>query len=95
MVRASTYEQSSVIVTTLNRGAVYSPTSDSARNMGRNAAEVVSDEINMGMRSSFAESMAASNDLLPADICTMMDLQPREVDEDYLAAMGNRTQSNT
>ncbi len=73
MVSDSTHEHSSVIVTTLNSGAVYSPVADSARKIGRNAAAVVSDEVSSGIRSSFADAIAACSGRLPAAICTMID----------------------
>ncbi len=58
---------------TWKRGAVYSPVVDCASEMGRNAAAVVSDEINKGTRSSRAEPTAASSGRRPAAICTMID----------------------
>ena len=73
MVSARSHEQSSVMVTTLNSGAVYSPVSDSARKIGRKAAAVVSDEVRSGPLSSAAEASAASLTGLPSDICTMID----------------------
>ena len=72
MVRDKIQEQSNVIVTTLNSGAQYSPTPDSARYMGRNAADVVKEEVNNGIRSSFAESTAALTGALPAAIFELM-----------------------
>ena len=73
MVRARTQELRRVRVTTLNSGAVYSPTADSARKMGKNAAEVVSDEVRSGIFSSEAESIAAAIGFLPSAIDTMID----------------------
>ena len=72
MVKDSSHELSRVMVTTLNRDAVNSPTLDSARNIGKNAAAVVSDEVSNGTRNSLAESIAASIGFLPADMETMM-----------------------
>ena len=43
-VSARIQELNKVIVTTLNSDAVYSPVLDSDRKMGRNAAEVVSED---------------------------------------------------
>ena len=63
----------SAMVTTMNSGAVYSPVVDSARKIGRNAAEVVSEEMSSGKRSSRAEPTAASTAGRPSSICTMMD----------------------
>ena len=62
-----------MIVTTLKIGAVYSPASDSARKIGRNATAVVNDEVRSGIRSSLAESTAARRRSFPAAICTMID----------------------
>ena len=62
-----------MMVVTLKRLRQYSPTMDSARKMGRNAAEVVSDEESRGTRNSLAESTAASAGFLPPAIWTMID----------------------
>ena len=52
---------------------MYSPVVDCASEIGRNAAAVVSDEINNGTRNSRAEPTAASTGRRPAAICTMID----------------------
>ncbi len=62
-----------MIETTLNSGAVYSPTSDSAKKIGKNAAAVVSEATKSGTRSSPAEARAASTALAPRSIRTMID----------------------
>jgi hypothetical protein len=67
-VRARIQEQSKVIVTTLKRGAVYSPVVDLARKIGRKAAAVVSEDTSKGTANSLDESTAASRGFLPAAI---------------------------
>ena len=64
------------MVITWNGGRVYCPVVDCASEIGRNAAAVVSDEKSSGMRSSRAESTAASTGRRPAAICTMIDSGP-------------------
>ena len=73
MVSDRIHEQRRVIVTTLKIGAVYSPTVDSARKMDRKAAAVVSDDVSSGIRSSRADSTAASIGFFPAAIWVMID----------------------
>ena len=73
MVSDRTHDDSRVMVTTLKSGAVYSPTADSARKIGRKAAAVVSDEVRSGTWSSRAESTAAFTGGRPSPICTMID----------------------
>ena len=73
IVNASSHDESSAMVITLKRGAVYSPVVDCASEIGRNAAAVVSDEISSGTRNSRAEPTAASTGRRPAAIRTMID----------------------
>jgi hypothetical protein len=73
MVSDKSHEHIKVMVTTLKSGAVYSPVLDSAKKMGRKAAEVVSDEVSKGTRNSCAASTAASTFFLPAAMPTMID----------------------
>ena len=67
------HELRSVIDTTLKSEAVYSPTADSARYIGRKAAAVVSDAMRSGSLSSIAESIAACLADFPAPIWTIID----------------------
>ena len=73
MVIASSHDDSSVMAITCASGAVYSPTALSASTIGRKAAMVVSDEISSGMRSSFADAIAAVRGSSPACIRTRID----------------------
>ena len=70
---ANTHDDNSVMVTTLKIGAVYSPTVDFAKKIGKKAAAVVREDVSNGTLSSAAESIAASSARLPAAICTMID----------------------
>ena len=58
--RASSQEQSNEIETTLKMSAVYSPTADSARKIGRKAAAVVREEVRRGTAISPPAATAAS-----------------------------------
>ena len=73
MVSASTQDTIRVMVTTENSTPVYSPTADSAKRMGRNAAAVVSEAMSSGTRSSLVAPMAAWMPSSPAAIRTMID----------------------
>ena len=73
IVSARTHEIKSVRVTTENSTPVYSPTADSARRIGKNAAAVVSDAIRSGTLSSLVAPIAAETPLSPAAMRTMID----------------------
>ena len=73
IVSARIQEQRSVSVVTVNRLLQYSPTMDSARKIGRKAADVVSEDESRGVRSSLAESTAASTRPFPDAIWTIID----------------------
>ncbi len=73
MVSDSTQEASKVMVTTWNSERVYSPTSETARNWGRKAADVVSDAVSNGKRSSLAAARAASRTERPSRAPTWVD----------------------
>ena len=73
MVKARIQDINRLIETTLNKSAVYSPVSDSAKYIGKKAAAVVNDEVRSGTRSSAADSTAAARGFFPSDRLTIID----------------------